>query len=31
MAATPGRLLDMIDRNIIELTDIRVVCLDEAD
>ena len=31
MAATPGRLIDMIDRHIIERTDLRVVCLDEAD
>jgi ATP-dependent RNA helicase DeaD len=31
VAATPGRLLDMIERRAIDLSKVRVVVLDEAD
>ncbi|MCX6150693.1 MAG: DEAD/DEAH box helicase [Ignavibacteriales bacterium] len=31
ISATPGRLLDMINRNIIDLSKIKTVVLDEAD
>ena len=31
VVATPGRLLDLADRNAIKLTDIRLLVLDEAD
>lgn len=29
--ATPGRLIDMVNRKLMDLSDIRVTCLDEAD
>ncbi len=29
--ATPGRLIDMVNRKMIDFSDIRVTCLDEAD
>lgn len=31
VVATPGRLVDMIDRNAVNLQDIQIVVLDEAD
>lgn len=31
VSATPGRLIDLIDRNIIDLSKIKTVVLDEAD
>jgi superfamily II DNA/RNA helicase len=29
--ATPGRLIDMVNRELIDFSDIQVTCLDEAD
>lgn len=31
MVATPGRLIDLIDRGAVDLSELEVVCLDEAD
>lgn len=31
IAATPGRLIDLLERNAIELTELQSICLDEAD
>ena len=31
MVATPGRLLDLVDRNALQLTDVTALVLDEAD
>lgn len=31
LVATPGRLIDLIKRNIVDLTDVETVILDEAD
>lgn len=31
VVATPGRLMDMIDRRIVDISEIRIVILDEAD
>jgi superfamily II DNA/RNA helicase len=31
IAATPGRLIDLIDRKEVDLTDVSIVVLDEAD
>lgn len=31
VVATPGRMIDMMNRGFIKLGEIRVVCLDEAD
>jgi ATP-dependent RNA helicase DeaD len=31
ISATPGRLLDMINRNIIDISNIKIIVLDEAD
>lgn len=31
VVATPGRLIDMLERAFISLSSIQVVCLDEAD
>lgn len=31
IVSTPGRLLDLLERGIIKLDNLRVVCLDEAD
>lgn len=31
IAATPGRLLDLLSQGCIDMTDIQTVCLDEAD
>jgi ATP-dependent RNA helicase DeaD len=29
--ATPGRLIDLLDKGVIKLTQLQVLCLDEAD
>ncbi|HPQ08934.1 MAG TPA: DEAD/DEAH box helicase [Bacteroidia bacterium] len=31
IAATPGRLVDLIDRNVVDLSEIKILVLDEAD
>ncbi len=31
VVATPGRMIDMMDRGLVSLASIQVVCLDEAD
>jgi ATP-dependent RNA helicase DeaD len=31
VVATPGRLLDLIERKAIQLKELEVVCIDEAD
>jgi ATP-dependent RNA helicase DeaD len=31
IVSTPGRLLDLLERGVIRLDSLRVVCLDEAD
>lgn len=31
VVATPGRLIDMIDRGVVNFSDLLVTCLDEAD
>jgi superfamily II DNA/RNA helicase len=31
VVATPGRLIDLIDREAVDLSDLQAVCLDEAD
>ena len=31
IVSTPGRLLDLLERGVIRLDNLRVVCLDEAD
>ena len=31
IAATPGRLVDLIDRNVVDLSEIKILILDEAD
>ena len=31
VVATPGRMIDMLERSYISLSSIQVVCLDEAD
>lgn len=31
IAATPGRLIDLLERKAIDLTELQSVCLDEAD
>lgn len=31
VVATPGRMIDMLEREFISLSAIQVVCLDEAD
>lgn len=31
VVATPGRMIDMLDRAYISLSSIQVICLDEAD
>lgn len=31
IAATPGRLLDLLTQGAIDMTEIQTVCLDEAD
>lgn len=31
VVATPGRLIDLIDREVIDLSEVEAVCLDEAD
>lgn len=31
IVATPGRLIDLINRNVVKLTDVHTVILDEAD
>ena len=31
VVATPGRLIDLIDRQAIDLSDLEAVCIDEAD
>ena len=31
IVSTPGRLLDLLNRGVITLSDLQVTCLDEAD
>lgn len=31
IAATPGRLIDLLERDAIDLTELQTICLDEAD
>jgi ATP-dependent RNA helicase DeaD len=31
IVATPGRLVDLIDRECVKLKELEVVCIDEAD
>lgn len=31
IVATPGRLVDLIDRRVVELSDVKILILDEAD
>ena len=31
IVSTPGRLLDLLNRGVINLSDLQVTCLDEAD
>lgn len=31
IVGTPGRLIDMLDRGVINLTKLKTVCIDEAD
>lgn len=31
LVATPGRLIDLLNRDVINLSHLRATCLDEAD
>jgi superfamily II DNA/RNA helicase len=31
IVATPGRLIDLIDREVVKLNELEVVAIDEAD
>jgi ATP-dependent RNA helicase DeaD len=31
IVATPGRFIDLVERDVIKLHDVRATCIDEAD